>query len=81
MGDGLDSIYLAFAQNMVLESSGMNRYRKLIVAVVGLGLLLLNRHAGIDLAAQETAIVDLTIAILTASGVYQVPNQSPGDFQ
>ena len=59
----------------------MNSYRKLIVTAVGLGLLLLNRHAGIDLAAQETSIVDLMIAVITAAGVYQVPNQQPKDFQ
>jgi len=59
----------------------MNSYRKLIVSAVGLGLLLLNRHAGINLAGEETAIVDLVSAVITAAGVYQVPNQQPKDFQ
>ena len=51
-------------------------YRKLIVAVVGLGLLILNRELGIDLSAQESTLVDMIIAALTALGVWGLPNQT-----
>lgn len=53
----------------------MNHYRKLIVAVVGVGLMLLNQHIGLDLTSNETAIVDIVIGALTAAGVYAVPNE------
>lgn len=51
------------------------QYRKLIAALVGLAVLLLHRHVGLDLAAQEAVLVDIVIAALTAAGVYQVPNE------
>lgn len=53
----------------------MSHYRKLVTAVVGLGLMLLHRHIGLDLTGQEAAIVDMAIAGLTAAGVYSVRNE------
>lgn len=52
----------------------MSPYRKLIVAVVGLAIMLLHRHVGIDLAAQEAVLVDLIVAGLTAAGVWGFAN-------
>lgn len=52
----------------------MSHYRKLIAAVVGLGLLLLNRHVGLDLTDQEQTLVDMIIAGGTAFGVFQAKN-------
>jgi len=49
-------------------------YRKLIAAVVGLGLMIAHRH-GLDLTGQEAAFVDIFLALGTAYGVYQVPNK------
>lgn len=53
----------------------MSPYRKLIVAVVGLAVMLLHRHLGIDLAAQEAVLVDLVVAGLTAAGIYGFRNE------
>lgn len=53
----------------------MEHYRKLIVAVIGLALMLGHKHLGIDLTAQEGSLVEVVIAILTAAGVYQVSNK------
>jgi len=50
-------------------------YKKLIAAVVGLVLMLLHRKFGLDLSGQESAIVDIVLATLTAYGVYQAPNK------
>ncbi len=52
----------------------MAEYRKLIAAVIGLALLLVNRYWGFDLSSQATTIVDLLLAAGTAVGVFQVPN-------
>ena len=52
----------------------MKPYRKLVVAVVGVGLMLLNRHVGIDLSGQEQTLVDLIIGGLTAAGVWGMKN-------
>lgn len=53
----------------------MSKYRKLIVALVGLGLLVLHRRYGVDLTGESAAIVDLVLAALTAAGVYTAPNE------
>lgn len=49
--------------------------RKLVVAIVGLALLLVNQHFGLDLLGMEPVIVDAVIAVLTAIGIYAVPNE------
>lgn len=53
----------------------MRYIRKAVVAVVGLGLIMLNRHVGLDLTDFEPAAVDAVLAILTAAGVYAVRNE------
>lgn len=53
----------------------MTHYRKLIVAVVGILLMLVHKHLGVDLGAVEPALVDGVIAGLTALGVWAVPNE------
>lgn len=53
----------------------MGPYRKLVAAVVGVGVMLASRHLGVDLSGQEAALVDTAIAALTAAGVWAVPNQ------
>lgn len=52
----------------------ISAYKKLIVAVVGLAVLLVNKHFGFDLGAQEALLVDGVIAALTAAGVWKVEN-------
>jgi len=51
----------------------MSNYRKLIAAVVGLGVMLAGRY-GLDLSGHEAAITDAVVALLTAFGVYQARN-------
>lgn len=53
------------------------KYSKLVAAIVGLAVLLLHRHAGIDLAGEQAAIVDVILAAVTAWSVYQLPNKEP----
>lgn len=52
----------------------MSQYNKLIAAAVGL-VVLLGSQFGLDLTAQQDAIVQVVVAVLTAFGVYQVPNK------
>ena len=53
----------------------MSQYNKLIVAAVGLAVLL-GAQFGLDLTAQQDAIVQVVTAVLTAFGIYQVPNKA-----
>ena len=55
----------------------MRYVRKAVVVAVGLGLIMLTRHAGLDLMDFKPAAVDVVLAILTAVGVYAVPNDTP----
>ena len=50
-------------------------YRKAVVAVVGLGLLLARNYTGIDFGGMEPLLVDGIISALTAVGVYGIRNQ------
>lgn len=54
----------------------MNRYRKLIVAVLGAALIALDDLFGFSLAYNAEQIVDILIPVLTAFGVWGVPNKS-----
>lgn len=50
----------------------MNKYRKLIAAVVGLVVL----WAGVEIAPdQQQMIVQVVLSLLTALGVWAVPNE------
>jgi hypothetical protein len=46
--------------------------KKLIVAVVGLGVLALKQYFGIDLGGMADTIADAAITILTSLGVFTV---------
>lgn len=52
----------------------MDAYRKLIVALVGVAILLAHRHFGVDLTGQESTLVELVIAVGTVAGVWALPN-------
>jgi uncharacterized membrane protein YwaF len=55
----------------------MAEYSKLIVAIVGVVVMLVNRYLGIDLGFIAPAIVDAVIGGLTAFGVWAVKNEPP----
>jgi hypothetical protein len=50
--------------------------RKLIVGIVGIGVLLAHRHLGVDLGGVEPVLVDTIIAIGTSFGIWAVPNEA-----
>lgn len=52
----------------------MNRYRKAIVAVVGVGALLALRIYEIEMIGIDAVVMETIVSALTAFGVYQVPN-------
>lgn len=52
----------------------VQHYNKLIAAAVGLVVLLAARY-GLDLSGQAAVIVDTIVSVLTAFGVYQLPNK------
>ena len=54
----------------------MGAYRKLIAAVLGVGSLLLVQHTGIDLTQQAVLLEELIVGVLTAVGVWAVPNDT-----
>ncbi len=58
----------------------MKKYRKLIVAVIGIGVLVSKDFLGTDICAQGTNISGLIINSLigaaTTFGIYQLPNKS-----
>lgn len=51
--------------------------RKLVVGLVGLVLLLVYQHVGLDLTEHAETIVGLIIAAGTAFGIWAAPNE-PG---
>lgn len=53
----------------------MARYRKLLVAVVGVVALFVPEVAGME--DEATNIYDAVVSILTAFGVWRVPNEPP----
>ena len=53
----------------------MSEYRKLIAAVLGVGSMLLVQHTGIDLMEQAVLLEELIVGVLTAVGVWAVPNR------
>lgn len=52
----------------------MGNYRKLIAAVVGVALMLANQKFGLDLTGMEVEVTNGIIALLTAVGVWALPN-------
>jgi hypothetical protein len=53
----------------------MERYSKLIAAILGLVVLVGNRHFGVDLGPEMNALSEVLIAGATAFGVYMVSNK------
>jgi hypothetical protein len=53
----------------------MKRYRKFIVAILGVGLMALADVSGIELSVTAEQIYTLIMAAVTALGVYAVPNE------
>jgi hypothetical protein len=51
--------------------------RKLVVAVIGIALLFVYQRFGVDLTGMEAPIIEGVLMLLTAWGVYQVPNDPP----
>ena len=54
----------------------MNKYRKLIVAVVGLGLLIANDYLGLPIPGDASGITDVVISLGTAAGVWGFSNEA-----
>jgi hypothetical protein len=54
----------------------MTRYRKLIVAVIALGLLAGKDLLGIELGVTADQVYTGVVAVLGAVGVYQLPNDA-----
>lgn len=54
-------------------------YRKLIVALIGAALIVLDQFLGFSVSWQAEQIFETAVPILTALGVYLVPNESLPD--
>ena len=56
----------------------LSNYRKLVVAVVGISVMLVNQIWGVDLTGMEPDLVDavnVMIGVVTAFGVERVANK------
>ncbi len=53
----------------------MKAYRKLIVAIIGVGVMLTAKYTGIDAAVLEPQLVDGAITALTLLGIWRVENE------
>ena len=60
---------------MYVDSKSMKKYRKLIVAIIGVLLLAGKELLGIEIGVAEDQIYLIVISIVTAFGVYQVRNE------
>ncbi len=54
--------------------SGLSRYNKFIVAIIGVILIGLKDFAGFEVGVTADQIMSFAIPILTAIGVWAVPN-------
>lgn len=52
----------------------IGRYRKLIAAVLGIGVLIGMRYLNVEVPGLQPIIIDLVIGGLTSLGVYQATN-------
>ena len=52
----------------------MSKYRKVIVAVVGLALLLANDHMGFNIPGPAEGITNMVVSAATAFGVWGATN-------
>ena len=55
----------------------MDKIRKLIVAVIGLLIMVADDFFGISVGVGAEGIADVIVAILTAFGIWAVPNEQP----
>lgn len=54
----------------------MSKYRKLIAAAVGLGVMVLTDVFGFSaMAGMEETVVGLVVAVATSLGVWAIPNE------
>jgi hypothetical protein len=49
-------------------------HRKFVAAVIGIGVMLLNRKFGVDLYGFEPLVVDLIVGVATLLAVERLPN-------
>lgn len=49
-------------------------YRKLLVAVIGAGLIALDQFTGLSLSFGAEEVVNVLVPVLTAFGVWALPN-------
>ena len=59
----------------------MDRYRKLIAAAIGVALMLVNQHFGVDLTGLEPQLVDVLTGLIGAGtlvAVERLPNATKG---
>lgn len=54
----------------------MQKYRKLMVALIGAILVALNTFFGIDIAMGADGVMNVLVPILTAFGVWAAPNEA-----
>ena len=54
----------------------MAKYRKLIVALIGFVLLALDQFFGVSVGWDAEQIVNTVVPLLTAIGVWGVPNET-----
>lgn len=52
----------------------LGRYRKFIVAVLGVGAMIGMRYYGVTIPGLDAVVLDLIVGALTSWGVYQAAN-------
>jgi len=68
---------MPYSKGLSARTPSLPQVRKLVVAAVGLGLLVASSVFGQDVTGasdEAVAVFDAAVALLTAVGVYQVPN-------
>lgn len=56
----------------------MAKYRKFLVALLGVAALFLLRHYDVSIMGLDQIVLELIVSALTAAGVYQVRNEPMG---
>ena len=54
----------------------LSNHRKLVACLVGLALIFVKDHTGIDLTQQEDVVVTLVLNALTAASVWYFANEN-----
>jgi len=71
---------MPYSKGLSPRTPSLPQVRKLVVASVGLGLLVASSVFGQDVTGASDEVIgvfDAGVALLTALGVYQVPNDPP----